>query len=135
MSCRLPRGASPRSDRADHDCHAAGINPKLGVAAWLSAIARVIATWLTAVAVRVLKTLDAIPRGRGLVGGSDDDNGDEGGKVVAALRHWPTHPVRLFARGPGQPTWTVPGPGQWVRAEMRIYGTASQNADTARETL
>jgi hypothetical protein len=62
------------------------------VAAWLSTIARVIATWLMAVAVLVFKTLDAIPRGRGLVGGSDDENSDKGGKVVAALRHWPKHP-------------------------------------------
>jgi hypothetical protein len=90
MSCRLPRGASPRSDRADQDCHAAGINPKLGVAAWLSTIARVIATWLMAVAVLVLNTLDAIPSGRGLVGGSDDDNGDKAGQSrcgTASLAH------------------------------------------------
>jgi len=40
-----------------------GINPKLGVAAWLSAIAGVIAAWLTAVAVLVLDALDAIPSG------------------------------------------------------------------------
>jgi len=40
-----------------------GTNPKLGVAAWLSAIAGVIAAWLTAVAVLVLDALDAIPSG------------------------------------------------------------------------
>jgi Zn-dependent protease with chaperone function len=40
-----------------------GLNPQLGVAAWLTAIGGVIAAWLTAVVVLVLDALDAIPHG------------------------------------------------------------------------
>jgi len=40
-----------------------GINPKLGVTAWLTAIAGVIAAWLAAVGVLFLDALDAIPSG------------------------------------------------------------------------
>jgi Zn-dependent protease with chaperone function len=40
-----------------------GINPKLGVAAWLTAVAGVTTAWLAAVVVLVLDALDAIPSG------------------------------------------------------------------------
>lgn len=42
-----------------------GINPKLGVTAWLTAIAGVTAAWLAAVVVLTLDALDAIPSGPG----------------------------------------------------------------------
>ncbi len=40
-----------------------GINPKLGVAAWLTAVAGVITAWLAAVVVLIVDALDAIPSG------------------------------------------------------------------------
>lgn len=40
-----------------------GINPKLGVTAWLTAVTAVIAAWLAALVVLILDALDAIPSG------------------------------------------------------------------------